>query len=101
MYVKVVPLHDDIADGWIDGAERVVEQVDVSVGVERTRQTDARLLAARQRHAALAHQRAVTVRQLYHILVQQRPEAMHSHNHVYMTAKSKGGIRDSSTESTI
>ena len=54
-------LKEMFADGGVDCTKWVVEQVDVSVVVDGTRQADARLLTAAEADAFLAHQCAVTV----------------------------------------
>ena len=67
-YRTVLPLHDDVADCRVEGTERVVEQADVCVSVERTRKTHARFLSARQHHTFLAHHGQVAVRQVQNVL---------------------------------
>ncbi len=57
-----------LGDLGVDGAERVVEQVDVGVAVEGARQVDARLLPAAQIHTALTRLRQVAARHQVHVL---------------------------------
>jgi hypothetical protein len=52
-------LKDVAADMHVDGRQRVVQDVDVRVGVRRARDGDALLLAAAQIDALLADLRAV------------------------------------------
>jgi len=47
----------------VDGGQRVVQDVDVRVGVRRARNGDALLLAAAQVHTLLANLRVVASRQ--------------------------------------
>ena len=67
-YRTVLPLHDEVADCRVEGTERVIEQADVCVNVERTRKTHARFLSARQHHTFLAHHGQVAVRQVQNVL---------------------------------
>jgi len=56
-------LKDVAADMHVDGGQRVVQNVDIRVGVRRARDGDALLLAAAQVHTLLANLRAVASRQ--------------------------------------
>ena len=68
--IKHHSTEDGQCDVWVDGCERVVEQVYVTVTVDGPCQTHSLSLTTAQRHAAVTDQRRVTVRQSRQVHVQ-------------------------------
>ena len=59
--IKNDSTEDGQSDVGVDGCERVVKQVDVTVAVDGPRQTHSLPLTTAQRHAAVTDHRRVTV----------------------------------------